>query len=100
MNKIFWSANKIKVTIGFAIFILLFSIAIFNKKGILRVFDINKELDNIRSKIDFLKNENQALVESINSYRIEDFQIEKIAREDLGLAKENEVIIKIIAEEK
>jgi len=40
------------------------------------------------------------LVEAIHSYKSEDFQIEKIAREDLGMAKKNEVIIKIVKEKK
>jgi len=100
MNKRFWSANKIKVTIAFAIFGFLFVIAVFNKKGILRAIEVNRELTKMKSNIRFLESENKTLEEAIISYRLEDFQIEKIAREDLDLAKENEVVIKIIKEKK
>ncbi len=100
MNKRFWSGNKIKITIAFAIFSFLFAIAVFNKKGILRAIEVNRELTKMKSNIRFLESENKTLEEAIISYRLEDFQIEKIAREDLDLVKENEVVIKIIKEKK
>lgn len=100
MKKSFWSLNKIIVGICAAIFIFLLSIAIFNKKGILRTIDLNRKIAKIKNNISHLENENQVLAKAIQSYKSEEFQIEKIAREDLGLAKENEIIIKIIKENK
>jgi cell division protein FtsL len=96
MKKYFWSLNKVILGVGLAIFIFLVSIAIFNKKGILRAIDLNSKITNIKNNITMLENENRMLVEAIRSYKSENIQIEKIAREDLGLAKENEIIIKII----
>lgn len=98
MKKKFWTSNKIKLAIAFKIFLILFMVAVFNKKGVLRVIDLTHHLDNIKNNITFLENENHMLEEAILSYRSEEFQIEKIAREDLGLAKENEVVIKFFAE--
>lgn len=96
MKKNFWSLNKIVVGICAAIFLLLLSIATFNKKGILRTIDLSRKIGNIKNNISFLENENQALAEAIQSFKSDEFQIEKIARESLGLAKKNEIIIKII----
>lgn len=98
MKKSFWSLNKIIVTTGFIIFIFLLSIAVFNKKGILRTIDLGWKLNSMRSNIRQLDQENQMLIESIESYKSGKFQMEKIARESLGLAKENEVVIKIVKE--
>jgi cell division protein FtsB len=100
MKKRFWSANKIKITIAFAIFSFLFAIAVYNERGILGAIEVNRELAKIKSNIRFLESENKTLEEAIISYRLEDFQIEKIAREDLDLTKENEIVIKIIREKK
>ena len=100
MKKRFWSGNKIKVAIAFAIFSFLFAIAIFNQKGILKAIEMNRELSKMESSVRYFESENKALEEAIISYRLEEYQIEKIAREDLDLTKENEVVIKIIKEKK
>ena len=100
MNKKFLTLNKVIIAVCLAVFVSLFSFAVFNKKGILRATDLNRKLDDIKISISRLENENRVLVEAIHSYKSEDFQIEKIAREDLGMAKENEIVIKIVTEKK
>ena len=94
------TVNKVILAVCLAVFVSLFSFAVFNNKGILRTTDLNRKLDDIKISISRLENENQVLVEAIHSYKSEDFQIEKIAREDLGMAKENEIVIKIVTEKK
>lgn len=98
MNKKFWSLNKIKLAIAIKIFFVFLAVGIFNKKGILRVIDLSQQLTNVEKNIASTENQNRLLEKAILSYRSEQFQIEKIAREDLGLAKKNEVVIKIITE--
>ena len=100
MNKNFLTLNKVIIAVCLAVFVSLFSFAVFNKKGILRTTGLSRKLDDIKINISRLENENRVLVEAIHSYKSQDFQIEKIAREDLGMAKENEVIIKIVKEDK
>tara|TARA_B100000959_G_scaffold71966_1_gene76297 strand:+ start:332 stop:649 length:318 start_codon:yes stop_codon:yes gene_type:complete len=100
MNKKFLTLNKVIIAVCLAVFVSLLSFAVFNKKGILRTTDLNRKLDDIKISISRLENENRVLVEAIHSYKSEDFQIEKIAREDLGMAKENEIVIKIVTEKK
>ncbi len=94
------TVNKVIIAVCLAVFVSLFSFAVFDNKGILRTTDLNRKLDDIKISISRLENENRVLVEAIHSYKSEDFQIEKIAREDLGMAKKNEVIIKIVKEKK
>ena len=100
MNKKFLTLNKVIIAVCLVAFVSLFSFAVFNKKGILRTTDLSRKLDDIKISISRLENENRVLVEAIHSYKSEDFQIEKIAREDLGMAKENEIVIKIVTEKK
>ena len=100
MNKKLLTLNKVIIAVCLVAFVSLFSFAVFNKKGILRTTDLNRKLDDIKISISRLENENRVLVEAIHSYKSEDFQIEKIAREDLGMAKENEIVIKIVTEKK
>jgi|TARA_B100000315_G_scaffold177855_1_gene166443 cell division protein FtsB len=100
MNKKIFTLNKIIVAICLAIFVSLSSFAVFNHKGMFRTIDLGLKVDDIRSDISLLKKENRMLVEAIRSYRSENFQIEKIAREELGMAKENEIVIKIVNEKK
>lgn len=100
MNKSFLSLNKIIVAACGVLFVFLLTYATFNKKGILRTIELGRKIDGIKESVRKLENENRLLVEAIHSYKSEDFQVEKIAREDLGMAKKNEVIIKIIREKK
>ena len=99
-NKKSLSFNKTILAICLFIFIFLFSIAVFNEKGLFKNIDLVHKIDSIKKKISFLENENEMLIEAVGSYKSGDFQIKKIAREDLALAKKNEIIIKIIKEEK
>ena len=88
------------IAVCLVIFVSLFSFAVVNKKGILRTMDLSRKLDKIKINISRLENENRVLVDAIHSYKSEDYQIEKIAREDLGMTKENEIVIKIFKEKK
>jgi len=66
--------------------------------GIKSYYTINlsqKEIRKVEEKLEQLKLENQKLKEQINS--LEDpFYLEKMAREKLGLAKEGEIVYKIL----
>ena len=66
--------------------------------GIKSYYTINlsqKEIRKVEEKLDQLKLENQGLKEQMNS--LEDpFYLEKMAREKLGLAKEGEIVYKIL----
>ncbi len=66
--------------------------------GIKSYYTINlsqKEIRKVEEKLEQLKLENQRLKEQMNS--LEDpFYLEKMAREKLGLAKEGEIVYKIL----
>lgn len=66
--------------------------------GIKSYYTINlsqKEIRKVEEKLNQLKLENQRLKEQMNS--LEDpFYLEKMAREKLGLAKEGEIVYKIL----
>ncbi len=77
----------ITATIFFAIVLSILTFAnikIYRKKQELRI-----QIENLKQKIEDIKNENNLLGEKIEKSSDVDY-VEKVAREELGLQKENE----------
>lgn len=76
--------------IGTVAFLLV--IGIFNKEGVTKVLESGKEVQVLKTNISRLKKENQVLIGKIDSLKNNPRYLEKIAREDLGLALPGETI--------
>jgi cell division protein FtsB len=68
---------------------------IFGTHGVLAMRRSQQEAADIRKKIDQLDTENQKLQERVKSLKTDPAAIEKIAREEMGLARPGEYIFKI-----
>jgi cell division protein FtsB len=68
---------------------------IFGAHGFLAMRRTRAEIERVQKDIDRLNKENIQLAEEVKTLKSDPRAIEKIAREDLGLAKDGEVIIKI-----
>jgi cell division protein FtsB len=55
-------------------------------------------LQRIESRIHTLEEENQRLQRQVTGLRSDSYQVEKLAREDLGLARPDELIFEIVDE--
>ena len=68
---------------------------VFGAHGFLAMRRTRAEIERVQKDIDRLNKENIQLAEEVKALKSDPRAIEKIAREDLGLAKDGEVIIKI-----
>ena len=65
---------------------------LFSKGGISELQQSRLRVGELQQEVERLRIENQKLSEQINSLRESTFSVEKIAREDLGMAKEGEIV--------
>ena len=68
------------------------SLTFFGEKGIFHLFSLQKELARIKDKNSKLEEENQKLKEEVKRLQSDKRYIEEIARKELGMVKEGEII--------
>ncbi len=74
------------------LFLLFGFFTFFGEKGILHLLRLKKELARIQEMNLKIEQENQKLKEEISRLQYEKRYIEEIARKELGLVKEGEII--------
>lgn len=79
---------------GMVLFVLLLLI-LFGDKGLADLNMLKKDRDRIVEKNRLLMRENLSLYRSIKRLKTDPTYIENIAREELGVVGENELIIKM-----
>ena len=73
--------------------LLIFGIlTFFGEKGIFHLFRLQKELTRVKEKNFKLEEENQKLREGVKRLQSDKRYIEEIARKELGMVKEGEII--------
>ncbi|RMF88412.1 MAG: septum formation initiator family protein [Nitrospinota bacterium] len=75
--------------------LLLVGMAVFGDQGILQVYFLEQDLQEMRQRLQLLQQENRALWQEIHALKHDPDYIEKIAREELGLARPGEIIFEI-----
>jgi len=80
--------------LGLALFALLVH-DIFGAHGFIAMRRTQKEIEQIREQIGKLNKDNQLLSSQVNSLKTDPKAIERIAREDMGLARPGEIIYKL-----
>ena len=75
---------------GFILFILFFTV--FGERGLLRIYHLSKDRQELQKKADVLKTENENLKKEIEALKGDRRYLESIARRDFGLVRPNEVI--------
>jgi cell division protein FtsB len=78
-----------------AVLALLFVHDIFGAHGFMAMRRTQKEIERLRSDIDRLNAENQQLGDEVKALRSDPKLIERIAREEMGLARPGEIIIRL-----
>ena len=68
---------------------------VFGAHGYLAMRRSEKQIEQLRGEIDRLNRENQDLSQNVNSLKSDPSTIEKIAREEMGLARPGEMIFKM-----
>ena len=72
--------------------IVMFTLTTFGLRGIMRIHSLTKEKDQIVTLNKKLSEENHRLKDTIHSLRTDRKYIEDIARQELGLVKEDEIV--------
>ncbi len=75
---------------GCIAFILYFTI--FGERGLLRIYHLNREKQDVQRRLDTLKDENLKLVREVDALKNDRRYLESIARRDFGMVRKNEVI--------
>src|SRR6202140_4225612 len=80
--------------LGLALFALLVH-DIFGAHGFIAMRRTQKEIEQIRQQIGKLNDENKLLTDQVSSLKTDPKAIERIAREEMGLARPGELIYKL-----
>lgn len=80
---------------GIIILVVIVLLIIANVRIYKRKAELNSQIENLKTKIEEIKNQNKDLEQGILKVN-DDNYIEKIAREDLGLQKEGEKAVSFI----
>ena len=72
--------------------LILGALTFFGEKGIFQLFHLKKEADQIKERNIKLEEENQKLREEVKRLQKDKRYIEEIARKELGMVKEGEII--------
>lgn len=75
--------------------LFLFVHDIFGTHGFLAMRRTRKEIDRVRADLAKLNEENRQLADEVKALRSDPKFIERIARDELGLARPGEIIIKV-----
>ncbi|MGH8057089.1 MAG: FtsB family cell division protein, partial [Candidatus Entotheonellia bacterium] len=80
---------------GVAMFLLLSFLAVVGDRGFLDVYGFNRYLGRLQSQIKIREQENARLRDVMHALKNDPFQVEKVAREELGLVRPDELIFEI-----
>jgi cell division protein FtsB len=80
--------------LGLALFALLVH-DVFGPHGFIAMRRTQKEIEQIREQIGKVNDENKTLTDQVNSLKTDPKSIERIAREEMGLARPGELIFKV-----
>ena len=84
---------------GVGCFLLLSLLALAGERGFLEVYDFGRYLKHVEGRIRALEQENTRLQRQVAELRSDPSQVEKLAREELGLARPDELIFEIVDEQ-
>jgi cell division protein FtsB len=84
--------KKRLLILALAIFLILGLVTFFGENGILHLIRLQKEFVRIKEANLRLEKENEGLKEEVTKLKQEKKYIEEIARKELGMVKEGEII--------
>ena len=78
--------------IPFLIISLILYFTVFGERGLLRIYHLNKERQEVTVRLEAIKSENLKLVREVDALKNDRRYLESIARRDFGMVRKNEVI--------
>ena len=86
--------KNVRQILALALFALLVH-DVFGPHGFIAMRRTQKEIEQVREQISKMNDENKSLAEQVNSLKTDPKSIERIAREEMGLARPGEMIFKL-----
>jgi cell division protein FtsB len=86
--------RNVRQILGLALFALLVH-DVFGPHGFIAMRRTQLEIEQIREQIGKMNDQNKSLTEQVNSLKTDPKSIERIAREEMGLARPGEMIFKL-----
>ena len=93
----FWSRHA-RIILGLALLVLGIH-DLFGAHGFLAMRRTQKQIDQLHSEIDGLNKQNDQLSGQVQSLKTDPQAVERLAREQMGLAKPGEMIFKMPADQ-
>ncbi len=84
--------NKRYLYLLLTFIIIMVFLTVFSDKGLVRIYQLSRERDNIRTNSRLLKAENENLKEEMQRLKTDNRYIEEIARKELGMVKPTDII--------
>jgi cell division protein FtsB len=81
---------------GVGFFLLLSLLAVVGERGFFEVYKFTHHLERIEGRLRTLEEDNKRMRLEAAGLRSDPYQVEKLAREDLGLARPDEIIFEIV----
>ena len=91
--------RRLLIVVWLVIFFSLLLCIIFGERGVIDLYRLKSESDQLTSIADHLNKENQRLYRNIERLKNEPEYIEEIAREELGMVERDEIIYQFKEEE-
>jgi cell division protein FtsB len=95
-NLLIEKQHRLVIGGGVGCFLLLSLLAMAGERGFFEVYQFSRHLKRVESRIRVLEEENEHLRRQVTGLRSDPYQVEKLAREELGLARPDEIIFEII----
>ena len=80
--------------VGAAVSVLALALVAYGSSGLLRVWQMKREVETLEREIVTLRGETEDLARSVDRLRSDPETIEKIAREEFGLVRPGERVLK------
>jgi cell division protein FtsB len=81
---------------GIGFFLLLSLLAVAGERGFFEVYKFTQHLERIESRLRTLEEDNKRMRLEAAALSSDPYQVEKLAREDLGLVRPDEIIFEIV----
>jgi cell division protein FtsB len=88
--------HRVVIGGGIGCFLLLSLLAMAGDRGFFEVYQFHRHLQHVERRIQTLEVENERLRTQVTGLRSDPYQMEKLAREDLGLVRPDEIIFEIV----
>jgi cell division protein FtsB len=95
-NMLHEKQHRLVIGGGIGCFLLLSLLAMAGERGFFEVYRYSRQLQRVEDRIRTLEEENKRLQRQVTGLRSDPYQVEKLAREDLGLARPDEIIFEIV----